>query len=40
MRAHKLGFVLTDVELGKGYGYSYGYRPHDRPADREGQLVA
>jgi capsular exopolysaccharide synthesis family protein len=35
MRAHKLGFVLTGAEEGKGYGYGYAYRPHDQPARRE-----
>jgi tyrosine-protein kinase len=32
MRAHKLGFVLTGAEHGKGYGYGYGYRPQ-QPAE-------
>jgi Mrp family chromosome partitioning ATPase/capsular polysaccharide biosynthesis protein len=40
MRAHKLGFVLTGVDHGKGYGYGYGYRRHQMQAEREGQFVA
>jgi len=42
MRAHKLGFVLTGAEQGKGYGYGYGYghRPPQPPAERKEGVAA
>lgn len=40
MRAHKLGFVATGAEEGKGYGYGYGYRPRPTDRDREADAVS
>ena len=38
--AHKLGFVLTGVEEGKGYGYGYGYGRGDGYRLPDGETVS